>query len=255
MRLKAVSIYTQPSVDGSVLQATHLSKSYGKTLAVDDVSLTVEKGEVLGLLGSNGAGKSTTVRMLVGLARPDNGRAWVAGHDVQVDPIPAKAALGYLPETVTMYDRLTLREYLEFLGPLYGILGEQLEERIDEQVARVELERNIDQEMGTYSKGMVQRAALAGATIHDPPALIFDEPGTGLDPRFVRKLKEWVRELAGDAAVLVCTHVTSFAAEVSDRLAIMHNGSILATGTLTELRVATGAEDLEETFVRVVEGW
>jgi ABC-2 type transport system ATP-binding protein len=255
MRLTAVSIYTQLSVDGSVLQANHLSKSYGKTLAVDNVSFTVEKGEVLGLLGSNGAGKSTTVRMLAGLARPDNGVAFVAGHDVQTEAILAKAALGYLPETVTLYDRLTLREYLEFLGPLYGILGEHLVERIDEQVSRVELERNIDQEMGTFSKGMAQRAALAGATIHDPPVLILDEPGTGLDPRFVRKLKDWVRELSENAAVLVCTHVTSFAAEVSDRLAIMHNGTIRATGTLTELRVATGAKDLEETFVRVVEGW
>jgi len=219
------------------------------------VSFTVQPGEVFGLLGSNGAGKSTTVRMLAGLARPDSGGAFIAGHDVQVEPIPAKAKLGYLPETVTLYDRLTLREYLEFLGPLYGLLGEQLEMRIDEQVARVELERNMDQEMGTFSKGMAQRAALAGATIHDPPVLILDEPGTGLDPRFIRKLKEWVRELSEDAAVLVCTHVTSFAEQVSDRLAIMHNGSILATGTLTELRVATGAKDLEETFVRVVEGW
>lgn len=238
-----------------MLQAVNLWKSYGRTEAVRDVSFTVQPGEVLGLLGSNGAGKSTTVRMLAGLARPDNGAAFVAGHDVQTEAILAKAALGYLPETVTLYDRLTLREYLEFLGPLYGILGEHLVERIDEQVSRVELERNIDQEMGTFSKGMAQRAALAGATIHDPPVLILDEPGTGLDPRFVRKLKDWVRELSENAAVLVCTHVTSFAAEVSDRLAIMHNGTIRATGTLTELRVATGAKDLEETFVRVVEGW
>ncbi|NIP35463.1 MAG: AAA family ATPase [Thermoplasmata archaeon] len=167
----------------------------------------------------------------------------------------AKASLGYLPETVVLYDRLTFREYLEFLGPMYGLYGPGLAERIEDQARKVELTRNLDQELGTFSKGMVQRAALAGATLHRPPALILDEPGTGLDPRFVRKLKEWVRELAEDTAVLVCTHVTSFAEEVSDRLAIMHEGSILATGTLTELRVATGAKDLEEAFVRTVEGW
>lgn len=233
----------------------NLWKSFGKTEAVRDVSFLVKRGEVLGLLGSNGAGKSTTVRMMAGLAKPDAGTAYVGGHDVLRKPILAKASLGYLPETVVLYDRLTLREYLEFLGPMYGLYGEGLAQRVEEQVSKVELTRNLDQELGTFSKGMTQRAALAGATLHSPPALILDEPGTGLDPRFVRKLKVWVRELAADAAVLVCTHVTNFAEEVSDRLAIMHEGSILSTGTLTELRVATGAKDLEEAFVRTVEGW
>ena len=238
-----------------MLQAVNLWKSFGSTEAVRDVSFSVQRGEVLGLLGSNGAGKSTTVRMMAGLARPDRGTALVGGHDVGRQPILAKASLGYLPETVVLYDRLTLREYLEFLGPMYGLTGEGLGARIDEQARKVELARNLDQELGTFSKGMTQRAALAGATLHAPPALILDEPGTGLDPRFVRKLKEWIQELAEDTAVLVCTHVTSFAEEVSDRLAIMHEGAILATGTLTELRVATGARDLEEAFVRTVEGW
>lgn len=238
-----------------MLQAVNLWKSFGRTEAVRDVSFSVQRGEVLGLLGSNGAGKSTTVRMMAGLARPDRGTALVGGHDVGRQPILAKASLGYLPETVVLYDRLTLREYLEFLGPMYGLTGEVLGTRIDEQARKVELARNLDQELGTFSKGMVQRAALAGATLHRPPALILDEPGTGLDPRFVRRLKEWIEELAKESAVLVCTHVTSFAEEVSDRLAIMHEGVILATGTLTGLRVATGARDLEEAFVRTVEGW
>jgi ABC-type multidrug transport system ATPase subunit len=237
-----------------VLQAYHLSKNFGKTVAVRDVSFTVQPGEVLGLLGSNGAGKSTTVRMFAGLVRPDGGHAIVAGNNVAVSPVAAKAALGYLPETVTLYDRLTLREYLEFMGPVHGIDDGILAERVMEQAERVELVRNLDQELGTYSKGMVQRAALAGATLHRPPALVLDEPGTGLDPRFVRALKGWIRELARGSAVLVCTHVTSFAAEVADRIAIMHDGSILAMGTLGELKAATGADDLEEAFVRTVEG-
>ena len=238
-----------------MLQAVNLFKSFGKTEAVRDVSFYVQKGEVLGLLGSNGAGKSTTVRIMAGLAKADAGQAFVGGHDVERQPILAKASLGYLPETVMLYDRLTLREYLEFLGPMYGLFGEGLANRVEEQAHKVELSRNLDQELGTFSKGMTQRAALAGATLHSPPVLILDEPGTGLDPRFVRKLKEWVRELARDAAILVCTHVTTFAEEVSDRLAIMHDGVILTTGTLTDLRVATGAGDLEEAFVRTVEGW
>ncbi len=238
-----------------MLQAVNLFKSFGKTEAVRDVSFYVQKGEVLGLLGSNGAGKSTTVRIMAGLAKADAGQAFVGGHDVERQPILAKASLGYLPETVMLYDRLTLREYLEFLGPMYGLFGEGLAKRVEEQAHKVELSRNLDQELGTFSKGMTQRAALAGATLHSPPVLILDEPGTGLDPRFVRKLKEWVRELARDAAILVCTHVTTFAEEVSDRLAIMHDGVILTTGTLTDLRVATGAGDLEEAFVRTVEGW
>lgn len=238
-----------------VLQAVNLYKSFGKTEAVRDVSFIVQKGEVLGLLGSNGAGKSTTVRIMAGLAKADSGRAFVGGHDVERKPILAKASLGYLPETVVLYDRLTFREYLEFLGPMYGLNGEGLAHRVEEQAHKVELARNLDQELGTFSKGMTQRVALAGATLHRPPVLILDEPGTGLDPRFVRKLKEWVRELARDAAVLVCTHVTGFAEEISDRLAIMHDGSIVTTSTLMELRIATGAKDLEEAFVRTVEGW
>ena len=238
-----------------MLQAINLWKSFGKTEAVRDVSFTVQKGEVLGLLGSNGAGKSTTVRIMAGLAKADHGRVFVGGHDVERKPILAKASLGYLPETVVLYDRLTFQEYLEFLGPMYGLHGEGLAHRVEEQARKVELTRNLDQELGTFSKGMTQRAALAGATLHRPPTLILDEPGTGLDPRFVRKLKGWVRELARDAAVLVCTHVTGFAEEVSDRLAIMHDGSIISTGTLMELSVATGAKDLEEAFVRTVEGW
>ncbi len=238
-----------------MLQAVNLWKSFGKTKAVRDVSFHVRRGEVLGLLGSNGAGKTTIVRIMAGLAKADAGLAFVGGHDVEEAPILAKASLGYLPETVVLYDRLTLREYLEFLGPMYGLFGEGLAKRVEEQARKVELSRNIDQELGTFSKGMAQRAALAGATLHSPPALILDEPGTGLDPRFVRKLKEWVRELAATSAVLICTHVTGFAEEVSDRLAIMHDGVILTTGTLTELKVATGAGDLEEAFVRTVEGW
>jgi ABC-type multidrug transport system ATPase subunit len=179
----------------------------------------------------------------------------IDGHDVATEPVAAKAALGYLPETVTLYDRLTLREYLEFLGPIHGITGDDLKARIEEQAGKVELTRHMDQELGTFSKGMVQRAALAGATIHSPPVLVLDEPGTGLDPRFVRALRDWIRALAENAAILVCTHVTSFAAEISDRIAIMHEGSILAMGTLTQLRVETGARDLEDAFVRVVEDW
>lgn len=228
MRLATKSYYTLPSLGADVLQAVHLHKSFGETVAVRDVSLSVPKGEVLGLLGSNGAGKSTTVRMLAGLVRPDQGQAIICEHDVVTAPIEAKAALGYLPETVTLYDRLTFREYLEFLGPMHGLVGPRLAARVEAQADKVELARNLDQEMGTFSKGMLQRVALAGATLHGPPVLILDEPGTGLDPRFVRTLKNWVRELAKDAAVLVCTHVTSFAEDVSDRLAIMHNGSILA---------------------------
>jgi ABC-type multidrug transport system ATPase subunit len=238
----------------SVLHAAHLHKSFGKTVAVRNVSFTVERGEVLGLLGSNGAGKSTTVRILAGLIEPDLGQAFIDGHNVAVEPVAAKAALGYLPETVTLYDRLTLREYLEFLGPMHGLNGNELRERVVAQAEKVELTRHMDQEMGTFSKGMVQRAALAGATLHDPPVLILDEPGTGLDPRFVRALRDWIRSLSRNAALLVCTHVTSFAADISDRIAIMHEGSILAMGTLDELRARTGAEDLEDAFVRVVEG-
>ena len=235
-----------------MLEADHLFKRYGATVAVADLSFRVEPGEVFVLLGSNGAGKSTTVRMLSGMARPDAGRAIVAGHDIAVEPIKAKAALGYVPEVVSLYDRLTLREFLTFTGSLHGINGTDLRSRVLDQVRHVELEEVVDHEIGTFSKGMVQRTALAAATLHRPKALVLDEPGSGLDPRFVRRLKRWIRELAEGSAVLVCTHVTGFAAEVGDRLGIIHKGVMLAEGPLGDLLARTGADDLEEAFVRII---
>ncbi len=237
-----------------MLEAAHLRKAYGRTLAVDDVSFRVSPGEVFGLLGTNGAGKSSTVRMFAGLVRPDAGCALVGGHDVAAEPIAAKAALGYLPETVTLYDRLTLREHLEFMGTIHGLDGNGLSSRVVDLSRRVQLEDALDQELGTFSKGMLQRAALAGATVHSPRALVLDEPGSGLDPRFVRELKRWIRELARGSAVLVCTHITGFAAEVCDRLGIIHRGRLLVTGTHDELLAHAGAEDLEDAFVRIIGG-
>jgi ABC-2 type transport system ATP-binding protein len=237
-----------------VLEAVHLAKRYGPTVAVDDVSFSISPGEVFGLLGTNGAGKSTTVKMLAGLIRPDSGHALVGGHDVVSEPSAAKAALGYLPETVTLYDRLTLREHLEFVGALNGMQGAALSTRAAELAVRVHLEDVLDSEMGTYSKGMLQRAALAAATIHSPRALVLDEPGSGLDPRFVRELKTWLRELSRSSAVLVCTHITGFASEVCDRLAIIHKGRLLAQGSLRELLDRASTDDLEEAFVRIIGG-
>ncbi len=235
-----------------MLQADRLYKRYGQTVAVADLSFRVMPGEVFVLLGSNGAGKSTTVRMLSGMARPDAGRALVAGHDINLEPMKAKAALGYVPEVVTLYDRLTLKEFLSFTGSLHGINGTELRSRVLEQVRHVELEEVMDHEIGTFSKGMVQRAALAAATLHRPRALVLDEPGSGLDPRFVRRLKNWIRELAKGSAVLVCTHVTGFAAEIGDRLGIIHKGVLLAEGTLEELLAIAGADNLEEAFIRII---
>lgn len=237
-----------------MLEAIHLAKRYGPTVAVDDVSFSIAPGEVFGLLGTNGAGKSTTVKMLAGLVRPDSGRARVGGHDVVSEPSAAKSALGYLPETVTLYDRLTLREHLEFVGALHGMHGAALSTRASELAVRVHLEDVLDSEMGTYSKGMLQRAALAAATIHSPRALVLDEPGSGLDPRFVRELKAWVRELGGSSAVLLCTHITTFASEVCDRLGIIHRGRLLVQGSLRELLDQASTDDLEEAFVRIIGG-
>jgi len=237
-----------------VLEAVQLRKSYGPTLAVDGVSFAVRPGEVYGLLGTNGAGKSTTVRMFVGLVTPDAGRALVGGHDIVAEPRLAKAALGYVPEVVTLHDRLTLREHLELVGALHGIVDDGLSTRVMELARRVQLEDSLDHELGTYSKGMLQRAALAGALVHSPRALVLDEPGSGLDPRFVRDLKRWVRELAKGSSVLVCTHITGFASEVCDRLGVIHRGRLLAQGSLSELLALTSAEDLEEAFVRIIGG-
>lgn len=217
------------------IETTHLTKRYGDLVAVEDLTLEARKGQVLGLLGPNGAGKSTTIKMLVGLASPTEGRARIAGHDVQREGVQARAELGYLPEVVGLYEQLTGEAYLRYVARFHGVTGSRATYRIEQLLAEVRLTQAADRRIGTYSKGMRQRLALAGALLHDPAVLILDEPLTGLDPEGVVKMKRAIEALGEERTVFVSSHELHAVESLCDRAVILREGRVLEDAPVSEL--------------------
>jgi len=224
-----------------VLEASHLTKSFGKRLAVSDVSFEVGPGEVFGFLGPNGAGKTTTIRMLVGLARPDRGRVRIQGIDLARDFSRAMAHVGCIVESPDLYPYLTGRENLLHFARM---LPDGAAARIPELSRLVALEDRLDERVSTYSLGMRQRLGIAQALLGGPDLLILDEPANGLDPAGIREIRRLVRTLAADRgiAVFVSSHLLSEVEQMCDRVAIIHRGQTLASGPVAELlsRAASG---------------
>lgn len=231
-------------------------RSFGSFRAVDGLRLEVGKGEIYGFLGANGAGKTTTIQMMVGLLAPDAGSITIAGRGLAAEPLAARAAFGYVPDRPLLYDRLTGREFLQFLAQLRRIPGTAAEERIAGLLAAVELAPAADRLCGTYSLGMKRKLSLAAALLHRPEVLILDEPWNGLDPKGARRLKDLLTRLASEgAAVFVSTHDLATAEAVCHRVGILHRGRLVAEGSAAELRsrVAGGAVGLEEAFLEITE--
>jgi len=240
---------------GPAIAVEHLTKRFGKLVAVDDLSLRVMPGEIFGILGSNGAGKSTALKVVCGLLRPDRGTVEVAGIDVLRDPVAAKAHIGFLPEAPALYDQLSGKEFLEMIGTLRGMEPERLNRRIRELLEVMELAGSASRNVGTYSRGMRQKLAFASAIIHSPQILVLDEPLSGLDPRFGKLFKLWIREHAGKAnAVLMSTHVTANAEQMCDKIIVLDKGRLVAGGSVKEVLQAAGAPNLEDAFVTLVGG-
>ena len=236
-----------------MIQVQGLTRYYGSLCAVRDVTFQVNRGEVFGLLGSNGAGKSTTIKMLCGLLKPTRGSVQIAGVDLARHPLRAKAKLGYLPENPVLYDRLTGAEMLELVGALRKLSPKLLRQRSKYYAQALGLGDKLQAEVGTYSKGMRQKLGIAMTLVHDPEVVLLDEPAAGLDPRYTRLLKEWVRNLSQSGhTVLLSTHITEMAASLCDRIAIIDNGRLLSVGTVPELLAATSCSSLEDAFIRLV---
>ncbi len=213
-----------------------LSKRYPTRLAVDDVTFSVKQGEIVGFLGPNGAGKTTTMRVLTGFLPPTSGSARVAGYDVVTQSTAARAALGYLPESAATYPEMRVTEYLAFRARLEGVPDGRVRARVDEAVERCLLGDVRRRRIDNLSKGYRQRTALAGALVHQPPVLILDEPTIGLDPVQIIRIRETIRELGRDRAVLLSTHILPEVEAVCDRVLIIDRGRIVAEGTPAELR-------------------
>jgi ABC-2 type transport system ATP-binding protein len=219
-----------------MIEVQSLTKRYGTQAAVADVTFSVRQGEIVGFLGPNGAGKTTTMRVLTGFLPPSEGTARVAGHDIVSDSRRARANLGYLPESAALYPEMRVREYLAYRARLEGLAGQEVGSRVEEIVGLCLLEEVADRKVENLSRGYRQRAALAGSLVHQPPVLILDEPTVGLDPAQIIKIREMIRSLGRERAVLLSTHILPEVDAVCDRVLIIDRGRIVAEGTPEELR-------------------
>src|SRR5712691_7859719 len=217
-----------------VIVADQLSKRYGSRLAVDGVSFEVASGEVLGLLGPNGSGKTTILRMLTGYVRPSSGTAQVAGFDVAQEGLEARRYIGYVPEDVPLYTHMRVDEFLAFMGHLKGLAGGPLHDSIAAVCKRLELSHVRRTAIGKLSRGYRQRVAVAQALLNNPPLLILDEPTNGLDPRQIIEIRELIRTLATTHTIVITSHILSEIEKVAHRVAILLNGRLLGVHVLGE---------------------
>lgn len=219
-----------------MIEVQNLTKRYPTQVAVSDVTFSVRQGEIVGFLGPNGAGKTTTMRVLTGFLPPTEGSARVAGYDIVTQSRRARANLGYLPESAALYPEMRVVEYLTYRARLEGLSGAEVRSRVGEAVSRCLLEDVSRRRVENLSKGYRQRVALAGALVHQPPVLILDEPTIGLDPGQIIRIRETIRGLGRDRAVLLSTHILPEVDAVCDRILIISRGRIVGEGTARELR-------------------
>ena len=219
-----------------MIEVENLTKRFPTQLAVSDVSFSVQPGEIVGFLGPNGAGKTTAMRVLTGFLPPTAGTARVAGSDVVTRSLEARASLGYLPESAALYPEMRVHEYLAYRARLEGVSGIDVKRRVGEAIESCLLQEVAKRKVENLSKGFRQRTALAGALVHRPPVLILDEPTVGLDPMQIIKIRETIRSLGRERAVLLSTHILPEVDAVCDRVLIIDRGRIVAEGTAGELR-------------------
>lgn len=234
-----------------MIELEHLVKKFGDILAVNDLSLTIKRGEFFAMLGPNAAGKTTTIKLLTGLIKPTSGRARICGFDVQTQPLEARQRLAYVPDFPFLYDKLTAWEFFRFTGEMFRLDAARIEKNARELVARFHLDEFADRTLEGLSHGTRQRIAIVSALLHDPEVFVVDEPMVGLDPQHARVVKDVLKErsLAG-TTILVSTHQLSIAEEMADRIGIILGGKLIALGTREELRKLSGADGpLEEIFL------
>lgn len=239
----------------AAIELRDVTKRYGNFTAVSRLDLDVREGELFAFLGPNGAGKTTTIKMITGLLRADSGTVRVCGHPMGSDGRMAKAQIAYVPDQPFLYEKLTGREFLEFVARMYGLEPGPSRERARRLIGRLEMGEFLDQLTESYSHGMKQRTALAAALLHEPRVLITDEPMVGLDPRTVRTVKDLMREMTREGrTVFMSTHTLEVAEAVADRIGIIHHGRLVAVGTLAELRAqAAGNASLEDIFLHLTD--
>jgi len=241
----------------AAIETIDLTKNFGSLTAVNNLNLTVNCGEIFGFLGPNGAGKTTTIKLLTGLLKPASGTAKIMGKDIQDNPIEVKSVIGLVPDEPQVYEKLTGVEFLRFMGSLFGIEKSIIEKKIVELLKLFDLANRGEELIQGYSHGMKQKIAIAGALIHSPKVLFFDEPTIGLDPKSARIIKDILkyRAKSGDC-IFVSTHILEIAERMCDRIGIIQDGKLVAEGNMEELRKLSKDDkgNLEEIFLQLTGG-
>jgi ABC-2 type transport system ATP-binding protein len=237
-----------------MIEIKNLTKRYGTFTAVNDISFSVSPGQVLGFLGPNGAGKSTTMKMITGFLAPTSGTISVCGHDVQQEPLKAKAVMGYLPEGAPSYAEMTVRGFLDFIADVRGLSGERRRTRLDDVIGRLALGGVLEQVIETLSKGFKRRVGLAQALLHDPQVLILDEPTDGLDPNQKHQVRTLINDMAKDKIIVISTHILEEVDAVCNRAIIIAGGRLLADATPKELAARSPSGRLDDVFREITTG-
>ena len=239
-----------------MIEFINLVKKFGDLVAVNDVTLTVPRGEFFAMLGPNAAGKTTTLKILAGLMKPTSGCARVCGFDMQLQPLEARRRIAYVPDFPFLYDKLTAWEFFRFTGQLFQMDDARIEANAQELVARFHLDEFVNHPLEGLSHGTRQRVAIVSALLHDPEVFVIDEPMVGLDPQHARVVKDVLKERSVKGmTVLVSTHQLSVAEEMADRIGIIHGGRLIAMGNRDELRRQSGSSgQLEEIFLSLTAG-
>ena len=225
-----------------------LTKSFGAIRAVRNVSFNVSHGEVLGFLGPNGAGKSTTMKMITGFLEPTSGTVEVNGHDVLENPLSVKRSIGYLPEGAPAYGEMTVRNFLNFIADIRQLSGAIRKKRLDEVIETINIGTVIDQSIETLSKGFKRRVGLAQAILHDPNILILDEPTDGLDPNQKHEVRNLIKKMSMEKAIIISTHILEEVDAVCTRAIIISSGELLFDGTPTQLIAKSDQSDIDHAF-------
>jgi sodium transport system ATP-binding protein len=240
-------------IEAHNLTKTFRDKKRGLVHAAENVSFRVVPGQIYGLLGANGAGKTTTLRMLATLLQPTSGSATVAGFDVTREPEKVRANVGFLAASTALYARLTAREMIRYFGQLNGMTDGTIKARIQQLADELDMHEFLDRRCDKFSTGMKQKTSIARTLVHDPAVMVFDEPTLGLDVMTARAIVKFVRDCkARGKTVIYSTHVMSEVEKLCDVIGVIHDGRLLAQGSLAELRARHGEQDMEEIFVKIV---
>ena len=237
-----------------MIHVSHLTKKYGATTAVDDISFEIQQGEIVGYLGPNGAGKSTTLKMLIGLLQPTSGEISVAGYDAATQLLELKRHIGYVPEEAQLYEHLTLVEHLQLIGRLYHVEEQRITEKIKGLARLFDMEAQANQRISGFSQGMRQKCLIMSALLHNPDVLFLDEPFTNLDVTTVTLMKTVLQRLAElGKTILYCTHILEVAETLCPRIMIINAGKLIADASVEELREQTNQTALNEIFTQLTE--